>query len=91
LHGWIDIVFGLLVVIYIPRVLLEYRRGARGLPSTAGWVMFMVGLVMEKGFPRFAPGQTWGVWAGSTLTMAGLLTMLVSWLVSRRRPQQSPM
>jgi hypothetical protein len=90
LRDWLDVALGIFVVIYIPKTLIEYRRGIRGLLSTAGWLMYMVGMVVEKGLPRVMPELTWGEWLGSTLTIAGLLTMMVSWLVSRPRSRPNP-
>lgn len=93
--GWASIFIGAVSVGPALHPLMGVRRskGRSGAPKAEVWSRLLVGPgllvngVLYLRYPRY-PHGTWLVWIPWTLFAAGLIPLIVSWIVSRRRAKR---
>ena len=85
---WIQIALALVALPVTGRIVYEYRRGRRSLPSTIGWVLFLPSYALEKGLPFIAPSLTGADDVFSSICLVGLLIIILSWVIGRGKKAQ---
>ena len=78
------------VVLIVMAIILivDYRKGKRGLAITAGWILFGLGIAGDVPLPTVAPGLANLHSKASLLTFLGLLLILGSWWANRRNKRE---
>ena len=70
--------------------IVGYRNGKRSLPMTAGFILVWIGIAADVPLPTVAPGLAFMHSKASILTTLGLLIILVSMLMERKKKAKSP-
>ena len=78
------------VVLIVMAIILivDYRKGKRGLAITAGWILFGLGIAGDVPLPTVAPGLANLHSKAPLLTFIGLLLILGSWWENQRNKRE---
>ena len=71
-----------LLIVAVIVLIVDYRKGKRGLAMTAGWIVFGLGIAGDVPLPTVAPGLAYLHSKASLLAFLGLLLILGSWFGS---------
>ncbi len=78
----LGIILWVLLIVAVIVLIVDYRKGKRGLVMTVGWIIFGLGIAGDVPLPTIAPGLANFHSKASLLTSLGLLLILGSWLAS---------
>jgi hypothetical protein len=84
----LGIFFWVVLIVMAIILIVDYRKGKRGLAMTAGWILFGLGIAGDVPLPTVAPGLANLHSKASLLTFIGLLLILGSWWENQRNKRE---